>query len=118
MPGFGMVIIFATFEGIGKCDIRIQWLHKCVKCTKGLLGRCLRHSLGMQSIPQPFLSFSDFINFSMPHGLIMIGGFSSTGSSRAWTPGSTRHSWSSSQKPFGVNGFSKQSAIAFVLSVG
>jgi hypothetical protein len=84
---------FASFQGFGKWDSRRQWLNKCAKCTKGLVGRCLRHSFGMLSIPQAFLNFKEFINFYKSHGLIFLGGLLSTGSSRAWTLASTRHSW-------------------------
>jgi hypothetical protein len=46
-PGFSKVIIFASFQGIGKWDSQRQWLIKWVKCTKGLLGSCLRYLFGM-----------------------------------------------------------------------
>jgi hypothetical protein len=51
LPGFGKVIIFASFQGVGKWAIRRQWLNKWVKYTKGIFGSCLRHSFGMPSIP-------------------------------------------------------------------
>jgi hypothetical protein len=62
LPGFGEVITFASFQDFGKCERRMQWLIKYIKCTNGLLGRCLRHSFEMTSIPQAFLNFKEFIN--------------------------------------------------------
>ena len=118
LPGMSKVMIFDTFQGDGMCDRRIQYLNKCAKCTRGLLGGCLRLSFGMLSIPQASLTFSDFINFSTSHGLILIGGLSSTVSSRAWTIPSTHRSWSSSHTSWGVNWFSKQSTKEFILSIG
>jgi hypothetical protein len=93
LPGFGKVITIASFQEFGKCESRRQWLIKWVKCTNDLPGRCLRHSLGMLSIPQAFLSFSEFISFCKSQGLTLSGGLLSTDSSRAWTLASTRHSW-------------------------
>jgi hypothetical protein len=69
LPIFGRVIIFASFQDFGKWASRWQWLNTCVKWTKGRLGRCLRHSFGMPSIPQAFLSFKEFINFFKSHVL-------------------------------------------------
>jgi hypothetical protein len=34
----------------------------------------MRHSFGMPSIPQAFLSFKEFINFCTSRGLILWGG--------------------------------------------
>jgi hypothetical protein len=93
LPGFGKVITFGFFQEFGKCESRRQWLIKWVKCTNGLLGRCLRHSFGMPSIPQAFLNFSEFISFCKSQGLTISGGLLSTVSSRAWTLASTRRSW-------------------------
>jgi hypothetical protein len=107
LPGFGKVIAFASFQDTGKCDSRMQWLNKWVRCTNGLLGRCLRHSFGMPSIPQAFFNFSVFIIFYRSHGLTLSGGLSCTVSSRPWTLASTRHSWFSSHRSWGVNRFSK-----------
>jgi hypothetical protein len=118
LPRFGKVIIFASFEGFGKCDNRTKWLNKWVRCTNGHLGRCLRHSFGMPSIPQAFLNFKDFINFCTSHGLILWGWVLSTVSSRAWTLASTRRSWFSSHSSCGVNWISKHSAIALAFSDG
>jgi hypothetical protein len=76
LSGFGKVIIFASFQGFGKCDKRRQWLNKWVKCTNGRLGRCLKHSFGMPSIPQAFLNFKDFITFCTSHGrTLLVYGF-------------------------------------------
>jgi hypothetical protein len=52
MPGFGRVMIFASFQGVGKCWSRRQRLNKLVKCTRGLLGRCRKHSFEIPSKPQ------------------------------------------------------------------
>jgi hypothetical protein len=57
LPGFGNVMIFASFQDFGKWDSRRQWLNKCAKCTNGRLLSHLRHSFGMPSIPQDFLNF-------------------------------------------------------------
>jgi hypothetical protein len=86
LPVFGKVIIFASFQDVGKWESRRQWLIRCVKCTEGLLGS---YSFGMPSIPQAFLSFREFTNFCRSRGLILLGGLLSTGSSRAWTLAST-----------------------------
>jgi hypothetical protein len=56
LRSFGNVIIFASFQGIRKWEIRKLWLIKWVKCSKGLFGRCLRYSFGIPSIPQAFFS--------------------------------------------------------------
>jgi hypothetical protein len=73
LPGFGNVMIFASFQDFGKWDSRRQWLNKCVKCTNGRLGSCLRHSFGMPSIPQDFLNFKELINICKSRGLILSG---------------------------------------------
>jgi hypothetical protein len=39
LPGFSKVMTFASFQDFGKCDGQRQRLHKCVRCTSGLLGR-------------------------------------------------------------------------------
>jgi hypothetical protein len=88
-----------------------QWLNKCVMWTRDLLGRCLRYSFGMPSIPQALPTFRDQISLQTSHGRNLTEGFSSTVVSRAWTQTSTRHSWSASQNLCGVNRFSKQFAI-------
>jgi hypothetical protein len=54
LPGFGNVITFASFQGFWKWDSRRQWLIKYVRCTSGLLGRCIRHSFGKPSVHKPF----------------------------------------------------------------
>lgn len=98
LPDFGKVITFASFQDIGKCESQMQWSVKCARCTSGLLGRCLRHSFGMPLIPQVFFSFRKVIFCSFKHCL------------------STCHSWLSSHRLWGVNWFSKQSAIMLALS--
>jgi hypothetical protein len=52
----------------------MQWLIKYVRCTSGLLGKCLRHSFVTSLIPQAFPSLKEFINFCKSHGLILWGG--------------------------------------------
>jgi hypothetical protein len=118
LPYFGNVMTFASFQRFGKWDSRRQWLNKCVKCTNGRFGRCLRHSFRMPPIPQDFLNFKELISFCKSHGLILSGGLLSTASSRVWTLASTRRSWFSSHKSWFVNCFPKQSAIAFAFSDG
>jgi hypothetical protein len=73
-PVFGKVIIFVSFQGVGKWESQRQWLIRWIKCTKGLLGSCLRHSFGMPSILQAFLSFREFTIFCRSHGLILSEG--------------------------------------------
>jgi len=63
LPGFGKVIIFASFQEPGKCDSFRQWLNTFVEWTRGLSGMCLSHSFGMPSITEAFFSFREFINF-------------------------------------------------------
>jgi hypothetical protein len=104
---FGKVIIFVSFQDFGKCDNRRQWLNKCVKCRSGLLRRCLRHSFGIPSISQAFLSSSDFINFCISQDIIFSNRVSSTASSCAYTLASTRRLKFTSHKSCGVNWFSK-----------
>jgi hypothetical protein len=81
-----------------------QCLNKCVICTNGLFGRCLK----MPSITQNFLGFNEFINFYMSQGLTLSGGIF-IASHRAWTPTSIRHLLFSLQRSWGVSWFSKQS---------
>jgi hypothetical protein len=109
----GKAITFASFQDVGKCESRMQRLIKWVKWTSRLLGRHLRHSFGMPSIPQAFRSFRETINFCKSRGLIFSGGHS-----RAWTLASTRPSCFPSHRLCGVTCFSKQSAIALVFSNG
>jgi hypothetical protein len=118
LPGFGNVMMFASFQDFGKWDSRRQWLNKCVKCTNGRPGRCPRHSFGMPSIPQDFLNFKEWISFCKSHVLILSRGLLNTALSRAWTLVSTRHSWFSSHRSSCVNWFSKQSAIVLAFSDG
>jgi hypothetical protein len=57
LSGFGNVLTFASFQDFGKCDSWRQSLYECVHCANGLLGRCVRHSFWMPSIPQAFPTF-------------------------------------------------------------
>jgi hypothetical protein len=116
LPGFGNGMTFASFQDFGKWDSQRQWLNKCVKCANGRLGRCLRLSFGMSSIPQDFLNFKDLITFCKTHDSILSGGLLSTASSRAWTPPTVQGFRHTSHG--GVNWFSKQSVIALAFSNG
>jgi hypothetical protein len=89
-----------------------------VTSTNGLPGRCLRNSFGIPSTPQAFLSFKGLINFCTLHDLTLSRGLSSTDSRRGWTLASTRRSWFSSHRSWGVKTFSKQSAVTLALSNG
>jgi hypothetical protein len=100
LPGFSKVMIFASFQGAGKWSRRIQWLNKCIERTRGLLGRCRRHSFGMISKPQAFPNFKDFISFETSQSRTVV--------SRASTWASTCHLWSQSHKSRTLNWFSKQ----------
>jgi hypothetical protein len=71
LTGFSKVMIFASFQDFGKCANQRQWLNKCVKCTSGLLGRCLRHLFGIPSIPQAFLSFNNCIHLYISQGVVV-----------------------------------------------
>jgi hypothetical protein len=118
LPELGKVIIFASIQGVGKWEIRRQWLIKWVKCTNSLFGRCLRHLFEIPSIPQAFLSFREYINFCKSRGLILSGGLLSTVSSRAWTLASTHRLRFSSHTSCDVKWFSKQPAIALAFFNG
>jgi hypothetical protein len=59
-------------------------------------------------------NFREFIYFCRSHGRILSGGLMSTASSGA----STRRSWFSSHKSWGVNWFSKLSVNALAFSDG
>jgi hypothetical protein len=48
------------------------------------LGRCLRHSFGMPSIPQALLNSRECITFYTSQGLTLSGGLLYMASSRAW----------------------------------
>jgi hypothetical protein len=98
LPGFGNVMNCFSFQEFGKWDSRRQWLNKCVRCTSGLIGRCLRHLFGIPSCPQTFFNTSDSTNFCMSQGLTFSKGVSSTDASRAWTLASTRRSRFSSHR--------------------
>jgi hypothetical protein len=73
LPGFGKGITFASFQDTGKCESCKHWLNRCVRWTSVLLGRCLRHSFGMLSIPQAFFSLRELISFSMSQGITLSG---------------------------------------------
>jgi hypothetical protein len=86
-----------------QCPIR--W----VKWTSGLFRSCLRHSFGIPSVPQAFLSFRDSINFCKSNGLILW---------REPLSAASRRSWFSSHRSCGVNYLSKQSAIVLAFPNG
>jgi hypothetical protein len=106
LPSFVDFMALASFQDLGKWDSRRQWLNKCVRCTSGLHGRCLRHSFGIPSSPQAFLNFNYFTNFCMSQGLTFSNGVSSTDASRTWTLASSRLSWFPSHRSWDVNWFS------------
>jgi hypothetical protein len=87
-----------------------------VNCTISLLGRCLRLSFRMPSIPQAFLSFKEYINFCKSRGLFFQ--WDCCLQLRRELVASTRRSLSLSHSKCGVNWFSKQSAIALAFSSG
>jgi hypothetical protein len=62
LQGFWNVINFASFRGYGKWNSRRQWLNEWVRCTSGLLGRCLKHSFGIPPGSQAFPNFNEFVN--------------------------------------------------------
>jgi hypothetical protein len=72
LPGFGKVIIFASFQGVENSRAEgSDYIN--VKFTDGLLGRCLRHPFGMPSFLRAYLNFKEWISFYKPHGLILSG---------------------------------------------
>jgi hypothetical protein len=77
LPGSGNGIACTSFKDSGKWDSRRQRINKCVRCTSGLLGRCLRHSFGVPSSPQDFLNSNEFANWSVSQCLTLHKGFSS-----------------------------------------
>jgi hypothetical protein len=78
LPDFGRVMIFASLQSAGKWPSRRQWLNICVECTRGLVGRCRRHSFGMPSKPRVFPNFKDCISFETSQGRELTGMSSST----------------------------------------
>jgi hypothetical protein len=60
-------------------------LNKCVKHTRGLLGTCRRHLLGMPSKAQTIPNFKDCISFETSLGQKLIEMSSSMVASRAPT---------------------------------
>jgi hypothetical protein len=93
LASFANIIFFASFQGLCKMGQPKQQLNKCVRCTSGLLGRCLRRLFGMPSSPQGFHSFNEFADLCMSQGLTFPSGVPSTDASRAWTLVSTHRSW-------------------------
>jgi hypothetical protein len=69
LPGFDNVMTPASFQDFGKWDNRRQCLNKCVRYTRGLLWRCLRHSFGIPQSPEAFLSFNDRCDQSLDSSL-------------------------------------------------
>jgi hypothetical protein len=57
LPCFGKAVTFVSFQAAGTYESLKQWLNKWVRWTSGLLGKCLRHSLGISSSPQAFYNF-------------------------------------------------------------
>jgi hypothetical protein len=66
---FGKVILSACFQDFEKWDSRRHRLQDCVRCTSGLLERCLRHPFEIKSRPQVFLNFNEFVNICISQGL-------------------------------------------------
>jgi hypothetical protein len=60
-------MFLASFQGVGKWLSWKQWLNKRVKCTRGILGRCRRHSFGMPCRPQAFRDIKYCISFKLHH---------------------------------------------------
>jgi hypothetical protein len=73
LPDFCNVITFVSIQDERKCDNRKQWLNRCVRWTSGHLGRWMRHSFGMPSIPQAFLSLRKFTSF-VRHNVFLVQG--------------------------------------------
>jgi len=53
LPGFGNVTTFDSLKSNEKCDSRKQCLNKCVMCSSGLLGRCLKIRLEWRQFHRP-----------------------------------------------------------------
>jgi hypothetical protein len=75
LPGFGNLITFAPFQGFVKWDSERQWLNKCVRCTSGVPGRWLGHSLGIPSSPQVFLNFNELLIYVCHKVLLSPAGY-------------------------------------------
>jgi len=97
---------------------RKQWLKRCVRWTSGLLGRCLRHPLGMLTVAKTFLSLRELINFYTSQGHTFTRGHLPRLPNRPWTRTFNCHSWFSSYTSCGVNWFSRQSAVTLAFSNG
>jgi hypothetical protein len=93
IPGFGRVLNFASSQGSGVWPNWKQWLNKCVKRTRGLLGRCRRRSFRMPSKAQAFPNFTERITFETSQGRKLTGAYSSTVAGRASTWASTCRLW-------------------------
>jgi hypothetical protein len=73
LPGFGKATTLASFQDVGKCESRMQWLIKWVKWSSGLLGRCLRHSLEYHQFHRPY-SISRNLLISVSHMVLLFLG--------------------------------------------
>jgi hypothetical protein len=111
LPGFGSVVIFASFQDAGKWPSRRQWLNKRVKRARGLLGRCRGYLFGMPSRPQASQNFKDCIFSDVTGSEINRDVFIGC-SQPPWA--STCRLWLQSNKSRAVNWFSKQSAIVWI----
>jgi hypothetical protein len=115
---FCKAIIFASFQDDGKCYSHKQWLKRLVTWTNGFRGSCLRHSLGMPSIPQAFLNLRVFIILCTSQDLTLSSGSLSAASNKAWMRASTSCSWCTSHRSCGENWVSSQSAVTLAFSNG
>jgi hypothetical protein len=67
---FSVMLYFVSFQNFGKCDNQRQVLNKCVKCTSGPLGRCLRHSFGIPQFHRTF-AVSMILIISVCHRVLL-----------------------------------------------
>jgi hypothetical protein len=115
--GLGRVMILASIQGAGTWPSRRQWLNKCIKCTKGLLGRWRRHSFGMPSKSHAFPNFKYCIFWDVTRSELNRGVFIDD-SQLASTWASICRRWSQSHKSCVMSWLSKQSTIMLALSFG
>jgi hypothetical protein len=71
LHGFGKDIFFASFQDVGTWEGQMQWIMKCVRYTSGPLGKYLRHSFCMPSIPQAFPCFRELL-ISISHMVLFF----------------------------------------------
>jgi hypothetical protein len=110
----GSLPSYTSFQGCGKWDSWKQWLNKCMIWTNGLLGRCLRHSFGMQQNHRTCLVLVSISVFR--YCLTLLWGNWCLQSEAVLALASTHGAWVLSHTSWGVNSFSKQSAIALAFS--